>query len=399
MPINYVDGTSGNDWIDIAYKDPVTNGVDYVYGWAGHDWIFGLGGADVLLGGEGNDHLFGGGMDDALTGGEGADDLWGAEGIDTASYISSSAGVTVSLLSGSGSGGDAAGDDLDSIENLDGSFYADTLLGDNQGNVLRGFSDIDTLKGYGGADTLWGGIGNDFLYGLNEGDTLYGENGNDILHGGDSDDTMFGGPGSDTMIGGPGDDVYIVDHAGNWIVPGDQITETAGQGDDTVRTSVSWTLAAGADVETLRIHDVTSTAAINLTGNETGNAVIGNDGNNVLNGGAGNDFLTGVLGQDSFRFDTQFDADTNRDEITDFDVAADTILLDDAIFSAFANGPLAAERFVVGAAAQDASDNIIYNSATGAIYYDSDGNGAAAAVQFASVTAGLALTHLDFIVV
>jgi serralysin len=65
----------------------------------------------------------------------------------------------------------------------------------------------------------------------------------------------------------------------------------------------------------------------------------------------------------------------------------------------FANGGLAAERFVVGAAAQDASDNIIYNSATGAVLYDSDGNGAAAAIQFAEVDAGLALTHLDFLVV
>ena len=90
---------------------------------------------------------------------------------------------------------------------------------------------------------------------------------------------------------------------------------------------------------------------------------------------------------------------TNVDVITDFSVADDTIRLDDAIFSAFANGPLAAERFVVGTAALDASDNIIYNSAIGVIYYDSDGNGAAAAIQFAQVSAGLALTHLDFIVV
>jgi serralysin len=54
---------------------------------------------------------------------------------------------------------------------------------------------------------------------------------------------------------------------------------------------------------------------------------------------------------------------------------------------------------VVGPAALDASDNIIYDDTTGAIYYDSDGTGAAAAVQFAQVTAGLALSHLDFIVV
>jgi Ca2+-binding RTX toxin-like protein len=137
--------------------------------------------------------------------------------------------------------------------------------------------------------------------------------------------------------------------------------------------------------------------AIDLAGNASGNVVRGNNGNNVLNGGDGE--LTGLGGADSFLFDTALSAATNVDVITDFSVANDTILLDDAIFSVFANGGLAAERFVVGAAAQDASDNIIYNSATGAVLYDSDGNGAAAAIQFTELDAGLALAHLDFLVV
>ena len=401
MPKNYVHGTSGNDWIDIAYDDPVTNGIDEVYGHEGHDWIFGLDGEDFLFGGAGNDHLFGGGMDDTLIGGGGADDLWGESGIDTASYDDSPAGVTVSLLSGSGSGGDAAGDELDGIENLDGSSHADTLLGDNQDNRLRGFAGNDTLKGYGGADTLWGGIGNDFLYGLNDGDFLYGEEGRDILHGGDGDDHLSGGPGGDTMYGGSGNDTYIVDNAGNLLVPGDQITESAGQGDDTVRTSVSWTLTAGADVETLRTTNDLGQGLINLTGNETGNTVVGNDGSNVLNGGAGDDTLTGLGGADSFRFDTQLDADTNVDTILFFSVEDDTILLDDDIFASglVANNSVAGSQFVIGAAALDTNHRIIYNDATGAVYYDSDGTGAAAAIQFAWLDPGLALTHFDFLVV
>jgi len=69
------------------------------------------------------------------------------------------------------------------------------------------------------------------------------------------------------------------------------------------------------------------------------------------------------------------------------------------VFAVFATGGLAAERFVVGPAAQDASDNIIYNDVTGALSYDSDGNGAAAAIQFAQLSPGLALTNLDFLVV
>jgi serralysin len=407
MPINYVYGTGGNDWIDIAYDDPVTNGVDYVFGYEGHDWIFGLDGADILFGMQGNDHLFGGDQDDTLKGGGGADDLWGGTGFDTAAYDDSPAGVTVSLLSGSGSGGDAAGDDLNEIENLRGSSYADTLLGDHDDNELHGLGGNDSLKGYGGNDTLHGGPGNDFLYGLNSGDVLYGEDGHDILHGGESEDTMIGGPGNDTMIGGPGNDTYYVDNAGNWVVPGDQITESGGEGIDLVRTSVSYTLAPGVDVEYLIPQATDGVDPLNMTGNETGNIVWGNAGNNVLNGGDGNDTLWGHLGQDSFLFNTALDdetiidAGTNVDTILHFNVTDDTIRLDDDIFSSglVANNSVAGSQFVIGAAALDANHRIIYNDATGAVYYDSDGVGGAAQIQFATLSAGLALTNFDFLVV
>ena len=62
-------------------------------------------------------------------------------------------------------------------------------------------------------------------------------------------------------------------------------------------------------------------------------------------------------------------------------------------------GNISAGEFVIGAAAQDADDRIIYNSGTGALLYDSDGAGGAAAIQFAQVNTGLGLTHLDFLVV
>jgi Ca2+-binding RTX toxin-like protein len=401
MPINYVNGTDGNDWIDIAYKNPVSNGVDYVYGWEGQDWIFGLGGADFLEGGGGNDHLFGGDENDLLHGGGGADDLWGGPGSDTAWYNASSAGVTVSLLHDSASGGDAAGDELDSIENLRGSSHADTLLGDNADNELHGLSGNDTLKGYGGTDTLRGGIGNDFLYGLDNSDILYGEDGNDTLYGGAGHDIVNGGPGIDSMIGGPGDDHYYVDNAGNLIVTGDQITESGGEGLDTVRTTVSWTLTTGADVEYLIPQDFDGSDPIDLTGNETANVVFGNHGANVLNGGGGDDELTGQGGADSFLFNTALNAATNVDVITDFNIADDTIRLDDDIFSSglTANNSVADSQFVIGAAALDAGDRIIYNDVTGAVYYDSDGTGGTAQIQFATLDPGLALTNFDFLVV
>jgi Ca2+-binding RTX toxin-like protein len=148
----------------------------------------------------------------------------------------------------------------------------------------------------------------------------------------------------------------------------------------------------------LAIEAPEDTAAINLTGNANGNVVRGAAGNNRLNGGDGRDDLIGLGGQDQFLFDTALNAATNVDRIVDFNVADDTIVLENAIFSVFAAGPLAAERFIIGPAALDANDNIIYNSTTGALLYDSDGNGAGAAVQFAALAPGLALTANDFVI-
>jgi Ca2+-binding RTX toxin-like protein len=48
---------------------------------------------------------------------------------------------------------------------------------------------------------------------------------------------------------------------------------------------------------------------------------------------------------------------------------------------------------VIGTAAQDANDRIIYANISGALYYDSDGAGGNAQVQFADVGRSLALTN------
>ena len=65
----------------------------------------------------------------------------------------------------------------------------------------------------------------------------------------------------------------------------------------------------------------------------SGNIVRGNAGNSVIAGGDGNDCLTGLGGQDRFLFNTALNAATNVDVVTDFNVADDTILLDQDIFS------------------------------------------------------------------
>jgi Ca2+-binding RTX toxin-like protein len=464
-----VEGTNNADIINYPFGASYDD--DTIYGYGGNDVISGSFGDDTILGGSGNDTIDGEDDNDTLKGGGGADVIDGGDGIDTASYGDSPAGVTVSLIGGMASGGDATGDELDDIENLIGSIHADTLIGDNGVNVLDGQGGNDELKGYGGGDTLWGSLGNDSLYGMEGVDTLHGQDGNDHLNGGAGSDDMFGGIGNDTyvvdnagddvfesvgqgndvvrasvswsmtagasvetlettnaagtaainftgnananhlignnggnylnggggadhMTGNGGNDIYVVDNALDWI------TETAGQGLDAVQTNVSWTLTPGADVETLHTTSWSSTDPLNLTGNETGNVVWGNAGNNVLNGGDGNDELIGVSGEDSFLFNTALNAATNVDVITDFDVYSDTILLDQTIFSSSLGlGNISSGELVIGAAALEANDRIIYNSATGALYYDSDGVGGTAQIQFATLSTGLALTNLDFLVV
>ena len=144
---------------------------------------------------------------------------------------------------------------------------------------------------------------------------------------------------------------------------------------------------------------VVSTVVSGTVGNDV---LVGSASNDLLAGGAGNDILTGGGGLDAFRFDTAFNASTNIDTITDFSVTDDTIQLENAVVTALAvTGELAADMFHAGAGvstAVDANDHLIYNSSTGALYYDPDGTGADAAVQFATLGAGLALTAGSFVV-
>src|SRR5262245_61801729 len=196
--------------------------ADFLVGNDGSNVLTGLEDNDILKGGGGNDTLYGDSGNDTLKGGGGADVLNGGSGIDTANYYDSSAAVFISLITDTAAWGDAEGDELNSIENLTGSDFGDQLWGNDGVNVIRGLDGNATLKGYGGTDTRPGDDGND---------------------------PSDGGTGADSMAGGLGNDTYMVDNAG------DSVTEVGGQGIDTVRVSTSWTMTAGADVETLETID------------------------------------------------------------------------------------------------------------------------------------------------
>lgn len=110
----------------------------------------------------GHTHVLGNG-DDLIEGRGGADIIYGDGGTDTASYESSAIGVSVSLATGNGYNGDAAGDVLWQIENLRGSAKTDQLTGDANGNRIEGGAGGDTIRGGGGADVLVGGGDRDFF--------------------------------------------------------------------------------------------------------------------------------------------------------------------------------------------------------------------------------------------
>ena len=275
--------------------------------------------ADVLRGFGGNDLLFGGSGNDTLDGGAGADALVGGPGTDTADYSSSAAGVTVNLLTGLGSGGDAQGDVLTGIENVIGSAQDDTLAGGGGANALAGGLGNDGYVVDDGADAVVenAGEGTDTVfstihlqlpanveslvlqgsadlqaYGNGLVNTLIGNTGSNLLD---------GGAGADAMSGGAGNDVYFVDNGG------DTATEGAGQGTDAVFASAHFALSA--NVETLVLQ-----GGVDLQGygNDLVNTLIGNTGSNLLDGGAGADVMIGGAGNDVYFVDNAGDIATEN---------------------------------------------------------------------------------------
>ena len=194
-----------------------------------------------------------------------------------------------------------------------------------------------------------------------------------------------GNGGADTLVGLKGDDIYSVADATAIV------REARGEGNDTVFAQVSYTLSAGAEVETLSTASQRDTGALNLTGNEYAQQVVGNFGANVLDGGAGADTLIGLAGADTFRFSTAL-GNGNVDTIADFESGVDRIALSSSVFTGMGTGTLTASGFVIGTAATTADQHIIYNQTTGQLFFDADGSGAGAAVLFATVVPGTVLT-------
>jgi Ca2+-binding RTX toxin-like protein len=250
--------------------------------------------------------------------------------------------------------------------------------------------------------------GNNLLIGTSGDDKFDGLAGSDTIKAGAGSDTLDGGTGADWLYGGMGNDSYYVDNLYDVVK---ESSLTTG-GVDTVYSSISFNLASLGHLGLEKL-TLTGTAAINGVGNNKANVLIGNDAANKLNGGYGMDTLSGGLGNDvlngSFGKDTLTGDDGkdifrlsnfSMDSITDFVVADDTIQLENAVFTKLgAVGTLNASKFIIGTAAVDNNDCLIYDSSSGALWYDANGSLTGGAVQIAVLGTGLALTNADFVVI
>jgi Ca2+-binding RTX toxin-like protein len=262
---------------------------------------------------------------------------------------------------------------------------------------------------------------------------MVGGAGHDSLAGGDGNDAIEGAAGSDIMDGGAGQNTAVYSDArANYVVSlsVDGALIVAGpNGTDSLRNIQFLTFAGQtyATTDTIDRIDTPATPseeglvlwgaskADRLMGDSMNDAIYGRDGSDWLNGmggndrlhgGTGKDVLAGGTGRDVFVFDTRL-AKTNAahrkselDKITDFVVADDTIHLARQMFTKVGTkGVLKKGAFYLGHAAHDASDRIVYNKKTGALFYDQDGNGAHEAIQIATLSKYLKMTYKDFFII
>ncbi|MCI4405668.1 MAG: hypothetical protein JHC35_00110, partial [Sulfuricurvum sp.] len=329
----------GSDYNDTIYGDGASN---IISGGAGSDILDGRAGGDTLLGGSGYDTLYSGYGNDTLDGGSDTD---------TADFQNSTGGIVVRLDTPTATATGYGSDVLINIEDIIGSNFADTIVGDGGTNYLQGMNGNDTFMPGGGYDFIDGGNGSDFLtyykadydaigatnweningitVDLNSVDftmvketttgrlidlvkaveVISGTYGNDVISGSNSanevfygyegNDTLTGRGGDDTLYGGVGNDL-LSPGAGNDTVYGDAGIDTIDIADGapgpaiiTMDASGNFSYNSGKDLA-YGIENIYGTNyADTITGNALNNIFIGRLGNDTIDGGLGNDTFTG----------------------------------------------------------------------------------------------------------
>jgi Ca2+-binding RTX toxin-like protein len=241
-----------------------------------------------------------------LSGADGDDDLHGNDrpqhfhggaGSNTANYGGSARSISLNLATG-GTGGDAAGDTYDNIQNVTGGSGANYITGDRGANVLKGGGDRDYLEGGEGTDTLYGDEGND---------NLFAGDGNDKVFGGSGDDFISGDAGSDQIDGGSGNDVYMinVDNSDNFKVYRNADNSlsvlSVTDGIDTIRDIEElWVLTRSNGLLQYQIDQLVPalSAANQINGTNAAESIYGTGVNDLINSGDGDDVISALAGND-----------------------------------------------------------------------------------------------------
>jgi Ca2+-binding RTX toxin-like protein len=344
------------------------------------------------------------------------------------------------------------------IEDALGGAGNDTLIGNVYDNVLTGNAGNDSLNGVSGHDNLLGGMGDD-IYIVDDANSIVIEkatqgidqvnssidytltanvenltltgtaningSGNtlaNIINGNAGNNILTGNAGKDSLIGNGGDDIFVVNITSTGSL---EDSVTAGIGIDTLKlvgnsytSTTAKNLTLALTIENLDISG-TGTALLNLNGTVLENDLTGNDANNVMKGlagadtlvgGAGDDVLiggldsdtiTGGLGADIIWFDKALGA-SNIDTITDFTSGSDKLQFSKiaaglSSFGALGQLNAADLRFEANATgiASSTDARLVYNTSTGELAYDTDGNGIAASVALEMLAAAPTLAASD----
>lgn len=370
---NRLDGKGGADTLigglgDDTYvvddaSDAITENADEGTDTVESSVTYGLGAnlENLTLTGRDDIDGTGNGLANRIEGNSGTNTLTGLGGDDT--YV---VGAGDTVVEASGGGEDTVESSVDftlgdHVENLTltGRSHINGT-GNGVANVIKGNGGKNILDGGAGDDTLEGGKGNDtYILDSSGGDTVVeeskggtdtieigatfslaslehvenltltgtgnfngtGNDANNTLTGNSGNNKLDGGAGSDKMIGGDGDDTYEVDKTG------DKITEEEDEGNDTVNSTVTFTLSA--NVENLNLK---GKGSINGTGNDLDNELTGNKANNKLDGKGGADTMAGGNGNDTYIVDDAGDTVTEAaNKGTDTVQSSVTFILDENV--------------------------------------------------------------------
>ncbi|MFK7944881.1 MAG: calcium-binding protein, partial [Paracoccaceae bacterium] len=281
-------GQGGHAEGDILSEIEVLIGSDF-----GDEFVGNPNESNIIDGGRGSDTITGGTEDDLLLGAQGGDTIDGGAGTDQTSYIFSLGGVTVNLSTGLAFGGHATGDDLTSIESVQGTFYADKLTTSGNDGALDGSNGDDTLRSMGGRVSLFGGGGDDIVYADGDafGDELSGGGFYNLRPGRDLLSYRFADNGVNVdLFNGQAEAIGVPFSSPDAIAGTEMVLAPPGQAGEVIGPALGY--SSFEDLEGSNDNDT-------LIGDNRGNSILGLSGNDTLGGGDGDDTLIGGSGADS----------------------------------------------------------------------------------------------------